>query len=396
MKSIITYILFITIILWNGKCISQTENTRLDNFFTKKMQKAQIVGMQAAFIKDGDLQWSGSYGLRNYLTKEPVNDSTVFMIASTSKPVTALALLKLYDQNLIGLDDNINDHLPFKISNPNFPEEIITIRMLLSHTASLKDNWDVLDPLYTLDQGGDSPVKLEEFIKDYFLPKGKYYDMERNFFKKKPGKYWKYCNMGYVIIGYIIEQVSGKSFSEFMKEEIFSPLHMKNSYWFLKDITHDNIARPHELPDKKSEHSEPKVLKNYGYPDFPDGQLRTTVSDYAQILKVILNDGQVDGTPFLKKNTVDEFLSIQFPDVNKWQAIAWNYNEFENWLYYLFMPHLPSHTGGDPGVATVVSFDPKTRTGAIVFLNSPPNTFKGGKIFYLDMVKKLLKEAKRE
>ena len=360
------------------------------------MQKAQIVGMQAAFIKDGDLQWSGSYGLRNYLTKEPVNDSTVFMIASTSKPVTALALLKLYDQNLIGLDDNINDYLPFKISNPNFPEEIITIRMLLSHTASLKDNWDVLDPLYTVDQGGDSPIELEEFIKDYFLPKGKYYDMERNFFKKEPGKYWEYCNMGYVIIGYIIEQVSGKSFSEFMKDEIFSPLHMKNSYWFLKDITHDNIARPHELPDKKSKHSEPKVLKNYGYPDFPDGQLRTTVSDYAQILKVILNDGQVDGTPFLEKNTVDEFLSIQFPDVNKWQAIAWNYNEFENWLYYLFMPHLPSHTGGDPGVATVVSFDPKTRTGAIVFLNSPPNTFKGGKIFYLDMVKKLLKEAKRE
>ena len=153
------------------------------------------------------------------------------------------------------------------------------------------------------------------------------------------------------------------------------------------------FAPSNELPDKKSEHSEPKVLKNYGYPDFPDGQLRTTVSDYAQILKVILNYGQVDGTPFLKKEVVDQFLSIQFPDAYKWQAIAWNYNEFENWLYYLFMPHLPSHTGGDPGVATVVSFDPETRIGALVFLNSPPNTFKGGKIFYLDMVKKLLKEA---
>lgn len=359
------------------------------------MEKAHIIGMQAAFIKGGELQWMGSYGLINYKTNERVNDSTLFMIASTSKPVTALALLKLYDQKLIGLDDDINDYLPYKISNPYFPDEVITIRMLLSHTASIKDDWDILDPLYTLDEGGDSPIRFGDFIQDYFLPKGKYYNREKNFINKKPGKYWEYCNMGYVIVGYIIEQVSGKTFSKYMKDEIFTPLHMNNSFWFLKDIHHENIARPHKLPEKKWEQSEPQVLKHYGYPDFPDGQLRTTVSDYAQILKLLLDKGSIDGFQFLKKETVDKFLSIQFPDVNKWQAIAWNYNEFENWLYYLFMPHLPSHTGGDPGVATVISFNPKTRTGAIVFLNSPPTTFKGGKIFYLDMVKKLLKEAKR-
>jgi len=339
MKSIIPYIIILVITLWNDTGYAQTRNTSLDKFFTKKMEKAHIVGMQAAFLKDGELQWMGSYGLKNYKTNERVNDSTLFMIASTSKPVTALALLKLYDQNLIGLDNDINDYLPFKI---------------------------------------------------------KYYNREKNFFNEKPGKYWEYCNMGYVIVGYIIEQVSGKTFSKYMKDEIFTPLHMNNSFWFLKDIHHKNIARPHKLPEKKSVHSEPQVLKHYGYPDFPDGQLRTTVSDYAQILKLILNKGSVDGFQFLKKETVDKFLNIQFPNVNKWQAIAWNYNEFENWLYYLFMPHLPSHTGGDPGVATVTSFNPKTRTGAIVFINSPPTTFKGGKILYLDMVRKLLNEAKRE
>jgi len=396
MKSIIPYIIILVITLWNDTGYAQTRNTSLDKFFTKKMEKAHIVGMQAAFLKDGELQWMGSYGLKNYKTNERVNDSTLFMIASTSKPVTALALLKLYDQNLIGLDNDINDYLPFKISNPNFPDEVITIRMLLSHTTSLKDDWDILDPLYTLDEGGDSPISLGDFIQDYFLPKGKYYNREKNFFNEKPGKYWEYCNMGYVIVGYIIEQVSGKTFSKYMKDEIFTPLHMNNSFWFLKDIHHKNIARPHKLPEKKSVHSEPQVLKHYGYPDFPDGQLRTTVSDYAQILKLILNKGSVDGFQFLKKETVDKFLNIQFPNVNKWQAIAWNYNEFENWLYYLFMPHLPSHTGGDPGVATVTSFNPETRTGAIVFINSPPTTFKGGKILYLDMVRKLLNEAKRE
>ncbi len=87
---------------------------------------------------------------------------------------------------------------------------------------------------------------------------------------------------------------------------------------------------------------------------------------------------------------MEEFLRIQYPDVAKHQAIAWNYNEFESFLYYLLMPRLPSHTGADPGVATVVSFDPEKRSAGIIFSNSPTITFRGQKIFYQEMMKKLL------
>ena len=152
---------------------------------------------------------------------------------------------------------------------------------------------------------------------------------------------------------------------------------------------------PHEFVENKSKDSEFKVLKHYGFPDYPDGQLRTNVSDYAKIIELMLNKGKVDDNTFLSEKTVDEFLRIQFPEVNKWQAIAWNYNEFNNWLYYVLMPRLPSHTGVNPGVATVTSFDPETGDGAIIFTNTLTHNFKGHKALYFDMVKRLLKEAKK-
>ena len=133
------------------------------------------------------------------------------------------------------------------------------------------------------------------------------------------------------------------------------------------------------------------MLNHYGYADYPDGQLRTTVADYARFLQVLLNDGKINGKAFIQPSTVQEFIRIQYPEVNKHQAIAWNYNEFESFIYYLLMPRLPSHTGADPGVATVVSFDPETRSAGIIFSNSPTITFGGQKIFYQEMMKKLLK-----
>ena len=78
--------------------------------------------MQAAYISDGELTWAGSYGVLTFQTSDKVNDSTLFMIASTSKPVTALALMKLYDQGKLKLDDDINIYLPFEVRNPNFPD----------------------------------------------------------------------------------------------------------------------------------------------------------------------------------------------------------------------------------------------------------------------------------
>ena len=395
MRRLIIYCTYLILTSFLNHALGQDISTELDKFFERKMGKAHIAGLQAAFISKGELKWVGSYGKSDYLKNAWVNDSTLFMIASCSKPVTALGLMKLYDKGLIDLDGDINDYLPFEIRNPDYPSEPVTFRMLLAHTSSFRDNTPLLVSLYTFENGGDATISLERFIKDYFLTDGKYYDAKKNFSSVRPGTQKNYSNAGYALIGYLVQQISGKDFSTYMQEEIFHPLNMHSSFWFLKNIPHNNISLPHEFMEGKSDDTTYKVLKHYGFPDYPDGQLRTNVYDYAQIIKLMVNMGKVDGNTFLSEKTMDSFLMVQFPETDKWQAIAWNYNEFDNWLYYLLMPRLPSHTGVDPGVATVTSFDPKTGNGAIIFANTLTHNFKGHKALYVDMVKRLLKNSKK-
>jgi CubicO group peptidase (beta-lactamase class C family) len=374
---------------------AQSDNPELDKFLIKKMKKSDRIGMQAAYIADGELTWVGSYGIKTFQTTDKINDSTLFMVASISKPVTALALMKLYDQGKLRLDDDIDDYLSFSLRNPNFPEDKITFRMLLSHVASIRDNWDMLEIGYTIDNGGDSPMSLEDFLKSYLLDGGEYYDREKNFLLTAPGKHERYSNVGYNLIAYLVEKISGRPFNEYMIVEVFEPLKMNNTFWFLSEISHNNIATPHNMPYKETDFKGTQILNHFGYPGYASGQLRTTVTDYSQILKLMVNEGKVKGNQFISKKTIDEFLTVQYPEADKWQAISWNYNEFENFIYNLIMPRRPSHTGLDPGISTVVSFDPKAKTGVLVFSNSPTTTFRTEKIIYMDMVRKLFKEANK-
>ena len=375
---------------------SQVPNEKLDRYFREKAVKAHIIGLQVASIGHGQVAWHGSYGIKELHNSEEINDSTLFMMASCSKPVTALGIMKLYDQGKLDLDDDINDHLPFHITNPYYPENAITLRMLLTHTSSLRDNWEVLDSLYTLPEGGDSPIGLQDFIEEYFLENGKLYSKSNNFADEEPGSGFRYCNMGYSLLGVVMEQVSGSSFSAYMQKEIFQALQMNNSYWFLKEIPHSNIAHAHKILPKE----EPEVLNHYGYPSFPDGQLRTTATDYAQVIKLMINRGMVNGSSFMSEQTIDEFLKIQYPEVAKYQAISWNYNEFDAFIYKLIMPRylfkrkIPAHSGYDPGVETYVTFDPKKGTGAIIFINSPIIMWKGARIYH-KMIMKLFSIGKR-
>jgi CubicO group peptidase (beta-lactamase class C family) len=390
------YTLLMAIIITGAMGVkAQSGNPELDDFFEKKMKKSDRIGMQAAYISKGELTWTGNYGVKTFQTGDDVNDSTVFMTASISKPVTALAVMKLYDQRKIDLDADINNYLPFHVRNPNYPEDAITARMLLCHLSSVRDNWNALVPVYTLPEGGDSPLSLEAFLKEYLLPGGSCYNPSANFYQAKPLTEEHYSNVGYALLGLIVESVSGLSFNTFMAEEVFKPLKMNNTFWFLSEIPHQNLATPHNLPYKETDFKGTQILPHYGYPEYPSGQLRTTISDYAQFVKLMLNQGLVDGRQFLSEQTVDEFLQVQYPEVAKWRAISWSYNEFENFIYNMIMPRLPSHTGLDPGVSTVVSFNPETRTGVLIFSNSPTTNFWNQKIIYLDMVKRLFKEAEK-
>lgn len=369
-------------------CANIKRGMNSEAFLRQKMQKARVVGLQAAVIKKGKLVYTASMGRLRVDRATSVNDSTLFMIASSTKPITALTVLKMIDEYHLSLDVDINAYLPFKITNPYRPNVKITFRNLLTHTSTIKDNWQVLDSLYTLPKGGDSNMGLKEYVYENLCANGKFFDELVSFQDANPSEYWEYANTGYALLGLLVEEITKKSFDQYCREKVLLPLGMKNTYWFLKDIPHGNIANPHEIVDNGH-----NVLPHYGYPTYPDGQLRTTVSDYAKFLLLILNKGKAGGEYFIQEPIMAEFLKIQYPEANKWQAIAWNYNEFENFIFYLHFPHLPAHTGGDPGITTAVMFDPQIQGAVILFLNTRLNDFKGVKAMYLDVLKRLAKEA---
>ena len=127
-------IILLLIMLQSTYIFSQNLQTKLQSI----LEQNQLMGLTVHTIY-GKKETTYNLGLRNEAKKLPVTDDTKFRIASISKSFAALGLMKLYDKKLFKLDDDISTYLGYKIYNPNFPDDKITFRMLLSHTSTLND-----------------------------------------------------------------------------------------------------------------------------------------------------------------------------------------------------------------------------------------------------------------
>ena len=280
-----------------------------------------------------------------------MKSNDLFLIASISKTITVTALLQLYDKGLFKLDDLINDYLPFKISNPNQIQDI-TFKMLLTHTSSIADG-NALDSQYYY--GKDSPIPLIEFLKDYFIPLGKYYNADQNFYNFKLGSQHEYSNIGNAPIGYLVEVISDQNSNIYCKEHIFKPLGMKNSFWRLDEIK-QHIVVPYSYSRKVY-----KPIQHYTFTDYPNGGLRSTAKDLHLFLKTISNNGQLDSFELLKPETVEKMISPQIPNID---------NEVGLHLFLMNQSHnLWGRDGGEEGASTIMAFNPGTKIGVIILSN---------------------------
>ena len=109
---------------------------------TDVMDEFQAVGISAAVVKDGKIVYNQSFGYKDLATKTPLANDDIMRIASISKSFTATSLLQLVDKGILSLDDDVSDLIGFRIRNPHHPDVPITLKMVLSHTASIKDKED--------------------------------------------------------------------------------------------------------------------------------------------------------------------------------------------------------------------------------------------------------------
>lgn len=329
----------------------------LGNAVDSLFDKLDVAGMAVAIVDEDGLLYFKGCGYRNVQEKLPVTEDTVFLMASVTKTVTGTAVMQLAEDGRIDLDADISRYLPYAVRNPNNPDVPITARMLLCHTASVADNWEVLDQTYTY--GGDPQISLQTFCKEYFTENGRWYDDWENFLEEKPGTVYEYANCGYALLGYLVEQITGQPFYAYCRERIFEPLGMAQTSLMLEALDAEPLAVPY---------SGGRALEHYTFATYPDGGLRTSCGDFAKFIAMMINEGAYQGAAILRADTVRAMLTQQYAGIAENQGLTWDLAVNE--LYGLRSDGtLVGHNGGENGADTLVFFNPDTCRGAMILIN---------------------------
>ncbi|WP_298733086.1 serine hydrolase domain-containing protein [uncultured Chitinophaga sp.] len=175
------------------------QKDRIDTFIENSMSRERIAGFAVGIIKDGKVIKTKGYGYANLELNIPVTTSTVFKVGSISKHIIAVAILQFIQEGKLQLDDPATKFFPD--APPHWGK--ITIRHLLNHSSGLKRESPAFDPMAIQP---DSFVIRAAYKDSLVFP---------------TGSKWQYCNLGYFMLADIIRQISGKSFADYMKQEIF-------------------------------------------------------------------------------------------------------------------------------------------------------------------------------
>jgi CubicO group peptidase (beta-lactamase class C family) len=259
MMKIRVYFLSLFIVLQVFNSYSQTSQKqiqKIDSLFTS-WNVSNHPGGSVLVSKDGKTIFSKSYGLANIEYNIPNTNNTLFNIGSISKQFTAMGIVLLEEQNKLSFDDNIRKYIP---ELPNF-SEIITIRHLLHHTSGLRDLHGLLG------LAGWRSGDLETNDDVYKIIKNQ---KELNF---KPNEEFLYSNTGYILLAKIIENISQLKFDQWMKQNIFQPLGMKNTY---VETSLDNIVRNNATSYYLRKEFK-RALEYWGY--YGSGNMHSTIED---------------------------------------------------------------------------------------------------------------------
>ncbi len=219
MKSILKSFIVLFIMTCSG-LFAQNLETKIDSLITSKF-KPENPGAVFLGVKKGKVVYRKAFGMADLEMNIKMKPEFVFEIGSMTKQFTAVSILMLAEQGKLKLDDEITKFIPDYPTNGN----VITIHNLLTHTSGIKD-FTSMKSIKDIARRDLSPKELVDFFKNEPID-------------FKPGEQYKYCNSGYVLLGYIIEMVSGKTYEEFITQNIFKKAGMENSYY----ASHDKIIK---------------------------------------------------------------------------------------------------------------------------------------------------------
>lgn len=325
------------------------------------MQEMDAVGLSVAVVKDNQVIYNHSFGYSDLETKAPVTDKTIFRIASISKSFTGTSLMQMVEQGKVTLDADVSDLLGFPVRNPKFPDKVITLEMLLSHTSSIVDD----ENYFSIDQ--INPATNPEWTKHYA--------------DYGPGEGYEYCNLNLNMAGTILEILSGERFDQYVVHHILDPLGLYGGYC-VDSLDQSLFGKLYswkgDAYEEQPEAYEPRSEKIAAYvmghdaPLFsPTGGMKISAVDLARYMVMHMNYGY---SPLADVRIISEesSMNMQTPrsDVENYGITLWKTDEYTPGIT------LVGHTGGAYGLRSAMFFNPEEKYGFTVISNGAHNPDK--------------------
>ena len=337
--------------------------TKTETQLQALVKKTNTVGLAVAVVKKGKIIYTHSFGYKDVEKNTILSDSDIFRIASISKSFSATAIMQLAEAKKLSLTDDFSKLVGFKVRNPKFPETVITLKMMLSHTSSINDsegyfNLDVINP-----------------------EKGK--NWEKCYNNYEPGKGYLYCNLNFNMVGAIIEKTTGERFDGYIKNHILSPLRLYGGYW-VESLQKDRFVTLYDYnaslkkftPSPLAYAPRTDEIKNYimGYttPIFsPTGGMKISATDLAKYMTMHMNYGKYKGKRIISKKSSKLIQTKVSDDESYGLAIETNDKLING-------KPLKGHTGSAYGLFSAMYFDPKEKFGFVVITNGTNDDYTDG------------------
>ena len=320
------------------------------------------VGLAVAVVKDRHIVYSQSFGVADRETGAPVQENSLFRIASISKSFSATSMMQLVEKGLVRLDTDVSELAGFPIRNPRFPDEVITLEMLLSHTSSLNDsegyfNLDVINPA--------TNPNWACCYNDY-----------------SPGAGYEYCNLNFNLVGTFIERLSGERFDQYVTHHVLEPLGLYGGYC-VDSLDASRFVKLYGFEDgeyvEKTDAYEPRSERiaryQFGYdtPVFsPTGGMKISAPDLARYMMMHMGWGTApDGTVIMSEESSRSMQTERSAPEHYGLALCHDFTRIPG-------VELVGHTGGAYGLRSAMFWDPGRRFGLVCISSGSRDPEKDG------------------
>ena len=320
--------------------------TLISSFFDNSIDQ-DSPGMAFLAAKDGKIIYKGAKGMADIENNISISTSTQFRIGSITKQFTAVAILKLQEQGKLSIEDKLSKYLP------DFPKaDQVTLRHLLSHTSGIFNYTNAADFI----DGVSEPIKPQDLIN-----KIQTYDYDF-----EPGSRWSYSNSGYFILGNVVEQVSGKTLSQFWQEQLFTPLEMKNTGVYVNGIAYTNEALGYGHEKNETNRSLDWDMSHAG----AAGNIYSTVEDL-----FMWNEALFNGSVLSPESFVDATTKAKLNNGEDAAPFAGNSYGLGIGLSEIFGKEVVSHSGGLHGFSAYLGRIPSENVTFVSLSNFQPSNF---------------------